>query len=64
MTGDVINLRQVRKLKARSEKEQTAAENRVLFGRTKSEKAVTRALKAKVEKALDQGRLEKPAQED
>lgn len=64
MTGDVINLRQVRKLKARSDKEQSAAENRVLFGRTKSEKAVTRALKAKVEKALDQGKLDKSEKVD
>jgi hypothetical protein len=59
MTADVVNLRQARKLKARAEKEQTASENRAQFGRTKHEKAVTRALKAKVEKALDQGKLEK-----
>ncbi|UVC06728.1 DUF4169 family protein [Rhizobium sp. TH2] len=60
MAADVINLRQARKQKARAEKEQTAAENRAQFGRAKHEKAVTRALNAKVEKALDQGKLEKP----
>jgi hypothetical protein len=60
LAADVINLRQARKQKARSDKEQTAAENRAQFGRPKHEKAVTRALKAKVEKALDQGKLEKP----
>ncbi|MDB5552904.1 MAG: hypothetical protein JWL86_2888 [Rhizobium sp.] len=60
MAADVINLRQARKQKARAEKEQAAAESRAQFGRAKHEKAVTRALKAKVEKALDQGKLEKP----
>lgn len=58
--ADVVNLRQARKQKARSEKEQKAAENRAQYGRPKHEKAVTRALKAQVEKALDQGKLEKP----
>ena len=60
MSADVVNLRQARKQKARADKEQAAAENRTRFGRSKHEKSVTRALKAKVEKALDQGRLEKP----
>lgn len=60
MSADVINLRQARKQKARAEKDQQAAENRAQYGRSKHEKAVTRALKAKVEKALDQGKLEKP----
>lgn len=63
MAADVINLRQVRKQKARSEKDVKAAENRAQFGRSKHEKAVTRALKSKVEKALDQGKLEKPDSE-
>lgn len=58
--ADVINLRQARKQKARAENDRKATENRAQFGRTKHEKAVTRALRAKVEKALDQGKLEKP----
>lgn len=61
--ADVINLRQARKLKARTEKERKAVENRAQFGRPRHEKAVTRALKAQVEKALDQGKLEKPGSE-
>ena len=60
MSADVINLRQARKQKARSEKEQQAAENRAQYGRSKHEKTVTRALRAKVDKALDQGKLDKP----
>jgi len=35
----VVNLRHARKQKARVEKEQKAAENRVLHGRSKAEKA-------------------------
>ena len=58
--AEVVNLRQARKHKARAEKERNAAENRAQFGRSKHEKAVTRALKAQVEKALDQGKLDKP----
>jgi predicted secreted protein len=59
MAADVINLRQARKQKARAEKDVKAAENRAQFGRSRHEKAVTRALRAQVEKALDQGKLEK-----
>jgi len=60
MSGDVVNLRQVRKQKARSEKERLAEQNRVAFGRTKAEKALTRALNEKAEKAHEQGRIERP----
>ena len=60
MSGDVVNLRQVRKQKARLQKEKAAEQNRVAFGRTKAEKTLTRALNEKAEKALDQGRIERP----
>lgn len=40
--AEVINLRQIRKAKARSEKEAAAEENRVRFGQTKAEKACRR----------------------
>ena len=60
MSGDVVNLRQVRKQKARSEKDKQAEQNRIAFGRTKAEKTLTRALNDKAEKTLDQGRLERP----
>lgn len=58
MGGDVVNLRQFRKQKARSDKEKQAEQNRLTFGRTKAEKTLTRALNDKAEKTLDQGRLE------
>jgi hypothetical protein len=58
MSAEVVNLRQFRKTKARSEKERQAEQNRITFGRTKDEKRLTRALNDKAEKSLDQGRLE------
>ena len=60
MSGDVVNLRQFRKQKARSEKDRQAEQNRIAFGRTKAEKTLTRTLNEKAEKTLDQGRLERP----
>ena len=60
MSGNVVNLRQFRKQKARSEKDRQAEQNRIAFGRTKAEKTLTRALNDKAEKTLDQGRLERP----
>ncbi len=60
MSGDVVNLRQFRKQKVRSDKERQADQNRIAHGRTKAEKSLTRALNEKAEKTLDQGRIEKP----
>lgn len=57
--GDVVNLRQFKKTKARSEKEKHAEQNRLSHGRTKAEKSLTSAINEKAEKALDQGKLEK-----
>jgi hypothetical protein len=54
----VVNLRQFRKARTRSEKEKQAEQNRLTFGRSKAEKTLTKALNAKAEKTLDQGRLE------
>ncbi len=59
MTGDVVNLRQFRKQKARSQKEKQAEQNRLSYGRTKAEKDLTKALNDKAAQTLDQGRLEK-----
>ncbi|MEH3125228.1 DUF4169 family protein [Agrobacterium cavarae] len=59
MTGDVVNLRQFRKQKVRSEKEKQAEQNRLSFGRTKSEKSLTTALNDKAERQLDQGKLDR-----
>ena len=60
MSGDIVNLRQARKAKARAEKESQAATNRARFGRTKSEKQREAAEKARAERELAGKRLEKP----
>ncbi len=63
MSADVVNLRQFRKAKARTEKEAKAEQNRISFGRTKAEKQLTDALNRKAEKTLDQGRMDRPKPE-
>ncbi len=57
MCADLVNLRQFKKRKARLDKEKTAEENRVAFGRTKSEKAHTARINELDERKLDQKRL-------
>ncbi|WP_082092530.1 DUF4169 family protein [Devosia epidermidihirudinis] len=51
--AEIINLKNARKQKARAEKDVQAAQNRVLFGRTKAEKQLQAAEKARDEKAID-----------
>lgn len=51
--GEVINLRQARKNKARAEKECQAEENRATHGRPKADKSLARTLKDKAERNLD-----------
>ncbi len=51
--ADVINLRQKRKQKKRSEQEKQAAQNRVKFGRTKEQKRLEEFETRKAEKKLD-----------
>ena len=53
MTGEIINLKQARKAKARTDKDQKAAENRRLHGRTKAEKTADRATKDKAASHID-----------
>lgn len=52
MTG-IVNLRQVRKRKAREDKERTAAENRALHGRSKAERERDHNADEKVVSFLD-----------
>lgn len=51
--GDVVNLRLKRKVKAREEAADKAAENRDSFGRRKDEKKLTTLLNSKAAKDLD-----------
>ena len=54
MTAEVVNLRSVRKRKAREKKEVAAKVNRAAYGRTKSEKELTKAKRALQKKLLDE----------
>ncbi len=53
MMAEVVNLRRLRKRKARQDKEAAAQVNRAAFGRTKSEKELSKARLALEKKALD-----------
>jgi len=53
MNADIVNLRLVRKRKARADEAQRAAQNRSMHGRTKAEKA-----KSRLEAEADAKRLE------
>lgn len=53
-----INLNKARKARAQAEARKTAAENRIRFGRTKAEKAVSRLEAEKARRLHDQTRRE------
>ncbi|HEY1720726.1 MAG TPA: DUF4169 family protein [Magnetospirillaceae bacterium] len=55
--SEIVNLRRVRKEKARDEKEKQAAENRTKFGRTKTEKQREAAVSKLERRQLDQKKL-------
>jgi hypothetical protein len=59
MPGEVVNLRQFRKSKARAEKDAQAEENRVKFGRTKAEKQLEKAEKDLARRHLDSHKRDK-----
>ena len=58
MPADIVNLRRARKAKAHAEREKTAADNRVAFGRSKVEKQVTKAERDRAARAIDAHRRE------
>ena len=51
--GDIVNLRRMRKQRDRRAAETAAAENRVAFGRSRTEKEVTEAVRALDQRKLD-----------
>ena len=53
MTAEIVNLRQIRKQKARDEKERTAAANREKFGQTKAQRRHDEANKQREKLRLD-----------
>jgi hypothetical protein len=61
--ADIVNLRRVRKAKARLLKEQQAEANRLKFGRTRAERETLQAEHALTERRLDATRLQKAPSE-
>jgi Domain of unknown function (DUF4169) len=53
VSADLINLRRVKKNKAREETEKQAKANRQKFGRTKTEKTLTQSETARAQKTFD-----------
>ena len=62
--GEVVNLRQARKQKARIEKERLAGENRALHSRSRAERERDRLTTDKAEKFVAGHRREKPGDKD
>jgi hypothetical protein len=62
--GEVINLRQARKTKARADAETNAANNRAKFGRPKSEKRRTKAEQEAAARKLDGSKLDDDSNTD
>ena len=56
--GEIVSLKLHRKRRARAERQERAAENRVQFGRTRAEKELTETLNDKAAKDLDQHKRE------
>ncbi len=56
--GEIVNLRRVKKQRARAEQAVQAAANRVLHGRSKGEKAADAMAAERLEATLDQARVE------
>ena len=61
--AEIINLRQVRKAREKAEKAARAAENRVLFGRPKADKAFVEKRSAIEVARLDAHRIGDPDKE-
>ena len=58
--GEVVNLRRVRKERARADKETAAEANRLAFGRTRVERVLTAAERDLATRRLDGHRREAP----
>ena len=57
---ETVNLRHARKQKARERQQAIAAENSIVFGRSKAEKRLVESERALAEASLDARRLTRP----
>ena len=55
--AEIVNLRLARKARDRSRKQDEAQRSRMLFGRTKADRRLSEAQRAKAERELDSRRL-------
>jgi hypothetical protein len=62
--GDIVNLRRVRKAKARAEEGTKAAANRLLHGRSGAERKLTEATKKLETRRLEDHRRDNPDHDD
>ena len=62
--GEIINLRQARKAKARTAADANAANNRAKFGRSKSEKTITKSEQEAAARKLDGHKLDDDSNTD
>lgn len=58
--AEIVNLRRARKQRDRAAAEKQAEQNRISFGRTKAERALTDAERDKARRALEAHRLDAP----
>ena len=58
--GEIVNLKRVRKDKARHEQDRAAEANRLRFGRTKMQKAADTDAKERERRSLDERKLGAP----
>lgn len=58
MTAEIVNLRKARKAKARDAQEARAAENRILFGRTKAERKSVQTEQDRARRTIEGHRLD------
>lgn len=58
--AEIVNLRRVRKQRARQDAEAQAAQNRLTFGRTRNERLATEVARDKAARDLDGHRLPPP----
>lgn len=59
--AEIVNLRQARKRRTREREEAQAAENRISYGLTKSQKAKAGSEREKLLRDLDGAKRERPA---
>lgn len=59
--AEIVNLKRVRKDKARREHDRAAEANRLRFGRTQAQKAADKDAQERKRRAMDERKLEDPS---